>query len=52
MNTPLSRMVVLGLGNILHSDDGVGARAVHDVIACSRDRLGPIDRSCSQRAVS
>jgi len=28
MNTPVARTVVLGLGNILHSDDGVGPRAV------------------------
>jgi hydrogenase maturation protease len=28
MNTQRSKTVVLGLGNILHSDDGVGARAV------------------------
>jgi len=27
MNTQPSKTVVLGLGNILHSDDGVGARA-------------------------
>ncbi len=28
MNRPPSKTVVLGLGNILHSDDAVGARAV------------------------
>jgi hydrogenase maturation protease len=28
MNTPVAKTVVLGLGNILHSDDGVGPRAV------------------------
>jgi hydrogenase maturation protease len=27
MNTPPAKTVVLGLGNILHSDDGVGPRA-------------------------
>lgn len=28
MNTSPAKTVVLGLGNILHSDDGVGARAI------------------------